>query len=122
MSSDNSVQTWSCPNCSEKIDSQFDRCWKCGADGEGNIEADFQKSLPVESETESSDGAGGTSGCAFVLLLILTLGIFFGVRFYNTGQKVGFVISGMPLVLAAGALIGLVVLAIYSVGKSAGRR
>ena len=76
----------------------------------------------MESETESSDGGGGTSGCAFVLLLILTLGIFLGVRFYNTGQKVGFVISGMPLILAAGALIGLVVLAIYSVGKSAGRR
>ena len=122
MSSDNSVQAWSCPNCSEKIDSQFDRCWKCGADKGGNTEADFHKSLPVESETESSDGGRGTSGCALVLFLILTLGIVFGVRFYNTGQKVGFEISGIPLILAAGALLGLVVVAIYSAGKSAGRR
>ena len=122
MSTDDSVQAWSCPNCPEKIDSQFDRCWKCGADKEGNNTPEFYKSLGVESETESVDGGSGTSGYALVLVLILSLGLVFGLRFHNNCRFVGFVISGIPLFLAAGAVLGLFVLAIYSAGKSAGRR
>ena len=24
--------TWACPNCAERVEVQFDRCWKCGTE------------------------------------------------------------------------------------------
>jgi len=32
--SQRSGETWSCPRCGERLESQFTACWKCGAERE----------------------------------------------------------------------------------------
>lgn len=29
------MSTWTCPNCSEELDADFDRCWNCGTNAAG---------------------------------------------------------------------------------------
>lgn len=118
MSSGDSTEIWTCPNCSEEIEPQFDQCWKCGADREGKVAGDMpedanaqgsDKSLPVNAKTDSVRGAGGVSGCAWALFAILVLGLICGVQFFRTERAAGFRITGFPLMIVAGALLGLVV-------------
>ena len=33
---------WTCPNCSEQLEDQFDACWKCGTKPDGGRIADFE--------------------------------------------------------------------------------
>ena len=128
MSSHNSAQKWSCPNCSEEIEPQFNRCWKCGSDKEGKIDADFNKYMPSYSETKSADRDRGSGislvwiGVVWVGILTFPLGIYFLGGFLSTGVPAAFVISGTFFTLAWFALLALVVRAIYSDGKRAGRR
>jgi hypothetical protein len=72
MSSD--AQSWTCPNCSEQIEPQFDGCWKCGADKEGNVEADSAESVDAERPVAMpSNSYVGWSVFACVLFLPLGL-------------------------------------------------
>jgi predicted nucleic-acid-binding Zn-ribbon protein len=32
---------WSCPNCREVVEDQFDACWRCGCSREGRLNLDF---------------------------------------------------------------------------------
>lgn len=32
---------WNCPKCVERLDDDFDLCWQCGTDREGNEDAAF---------------------------------------------------------------------------------
>ena len=52
---------WRCPNCGQRIDDNFDVCWKCGTGQDGSRAADFQAEasdphaaddLPLESAVE----------------------------------------------------------------------
>lgn len=33
---------WTCPKCREEIDDEFDTCWNCGTDPEGNVDSEFE--------------------------------------------------------------------------------
>ena len=35
MHENNPTDTWTCPNCDELIETNFDSCWRCGTDREG---------------------------------------------------------------------------------------
>ena len=123
MSSPNSAQEWSCSSCSEEIELQFDRCWKCGSDKDGKINDDFHELLSSHSETQSADKGSGISWSAlmliWVVILTIPLGIVFAWIFFNTGVLAAFVISSILFTLANFAFICLVVLAIYSLAKRA---
>ena len=128
MSSISPSQLWSCPNCSEKIELQFDNCWKCGSNQEGKVQADFDKLLSIPSETKSAhdetESVGQKRGIpwsTFALVSILILSIMFGVRFASKGDVVVFAVAWIPLVLILSVSFGLVSQAIYCLGKKAGR-
>ena len=40
---------WNCPKCGEKLDEQFDSCWKCAGQSDSNVrynESEHSKGLP----------------------------------------------------------------------------
>lgn len=39
--SERSPTPWECPRCDEQLPSQFDLCWQCGSDVNGEVSADF---------------------------------------------------------------------------------
>jgi hypothetical protein len=39
--SDAKTHMWSCANCREVIEDQFDSCWRCGCSREGKLNLDF---------------------------------------------------------------------------------
>jgi len=52
---------WHCPNCGEQHEGNFDICWKCGSDPDGDRDPDFQVSEPVtESDQALVSPAGQT--------------------------------------------------------------
>ncbi len=100
MSAISPSQRWSCQNCSEKIELQFDNCWKCGSNQEGKVQADFDKLLSIPSETtlahdetESVGQKRGIPWSTFALVSILILSIMFGVRFASKGDVVVFAVA-----------------------------
>ena len=44
---------WSCSNCREIIEDQFDACWRCGCSREGKLNLDFM-AVPSSDPDESS--------------------------------------------------------------------
>ncbi len=44
---------WTCSNCREVIEEQFDSCWKCGCSREGKLNLDFMAE-PANGEDETS--------------------------------------------------------------------
>ena len=47
--------SWTCPECGETIDEEFDACWNCGAEREGVPDAEFYEE--AEAEPDFSDAA-----------------------------------------------------------------
>ncbi len=43
---------WSCVNCQEPIDDQFDACWQCGCTREGKLNLNFAPEKPVNTDGE----------------------------------------------------------------------
>jgi len=41
---------WTCPKCSEEIDDEFDVCWNCGTDTEGNVDSEFETADAATNE------------------------------------------------------------------------
>ena len=86
MASDSST-SWTCPNCAELIEPQFDRCWKCGSDKDGRIESESSDSLSTQPVPTSGSGIGW-SVFAFVVfwplgLMALVLSILGEVAFIH---------------------------------------
>ena len=47
--------SWTCSNCSTKIDARFGACWKCGTDASGNPDPDFAAESDPEDLTEDPE-------------------------------------------------------------------
>ena len=82
MASDSST-SWTCPNCGELIELQFDYCWKCSSDKSG-------KKAPPPTEPEPKSGSRiGWSVFAFVVGLPLGLMNLVFSKKMNTKVMVG---------------------------------
>lgn len=40
---------WACPKCQESLDDDFDICWQCGTDREGNVDESFVSADDAEA-------------------------------------------------------------------------
>lgn len=45
---------WTCGNCREVVEPQFDACWNCGTSREGKLNLEFLKEAPADSGDDSS--------------------------------------------------------------------
>ena len=85
------TKLWVCKSCNEKIEEQFDSCWKCGYD-KNNPE----KSISFEVESEKDNVEKSLSGKEKPEKKISNLSLFFII--------VG---AGIILIFIAGGIIGL---------------
>jgi len=115
---------WTCPKCSEDIDDEFDVCWNCGTDTEGNVDPEFETAdapndEPIVVEAWDTErlrsspltisnvnyGAGGIFTAFIVALLLsaLLVGICTIVSVDPPALKLV-----LLLVLGVGAILSLV--------------
>ena len=76
---------WKCLKCNEKVEDQFESCWKCGADKtgvkpEGDINKSFAQGQEIGREIDSNDHLKTKDATPFVaqVLNILSLLGFVG--------------------------------------------
>ncbi len=53
MQNDKKLTEWSCPNCREVIEEQFDSCWNCGCSREGKLNLEFVRPAPNPTDNDS---------------------------------------------------------------------
>ena len=51
---------WTCNKCGEKLEDNFDACWKCGTLKEGYLPADEEKSDKITNKVDSIKGSGAS--------------------------------------------------------------
>ncbi|MCP4707844.1 MAG: hypothetical protein GY869_04400 [Planctomycetes bacterium] len=79
MDTDTSKPIWNCPGCGEKIEADFDACWKCGAKQDGTTTPDFTPETEVDISADGSENQAGMN--PVVVTPAIVCGIFLSVTF-----------------------------------------
>lgn len=96
---------WSCPNCGEQIDDEFDHCWTCGTAHDGTLDSDFKRERDEAALFEMPPHERSSDSAQFRILHIFyvttLVAVIFGIAY------------SPPVVAIISIIIGLVFFAVF---------
>ena len=77
INKEDNMSGWECRRCSERVEEQFEICWNCGANKEGEIPAEFESEF-VEEKASTEEAIDDSkyrlfTGCLLVILVLICL-------------------------------------------------
>ena len=110
------ITMWTCTNCKENIEDQFDSCWKCGTRRDGAATAQPPRPATTDPSPPGSTGGHGAAfvkggcGCLVFFVALALLAVLMGGHAHAD-------LGGLIILFIIGGVIGLIAFAIYNKGR-----